>query len=188
MTTPESLRPIWVANVDHATRQSVCDAQGVPLIAWSPQAITPENIDQLVADRRLLRPNTHEPFTDADDLVVSDAGSERVSIRHLAMRRPPPEGLKQGEVILHERAQDELLPHFITGRLAQGVAGWLVGGSAGRIHVLRRRGHPFDRHAPRRRFSSAARDRAHASSHGDCTSRHDQLGEADELRWGGLWC
>ena len=71
---PEALRPIWVANVDHQTHQSVCDARGTPLIAWSPQAITPENIDQLVADRRLLRPNTHEPFTSVDDLLVSDAG------------------------------------------------------------------------------------------------------------------
>jgi len=84
---PEALRPIWVANVDHQTRQSVCDARGGPLIAWSPQAITPENIDQLVADRRLLRPNTHEPFTSVDDLIVSDAGGEQVNIRPIEHHR-----------------------------------------------------------------------------------------------------
>jgi Na+/proline symporter len=122
---PEAMRPMWVANVDHQTRQSACDARGAPLIAWSPQAITPENIRQLVADRRLLRPNTQEPFADADDLIISDGGAEHVNIRRLAMRRPPPDGLKQGEIILNERAQDELLPNFITSQLARGVAGWL---------------------------------------------------------------
>jgi Na+/proline symporter len=123
---PDALRPIWVANVDHQSRQSVCDAQGAPLIAWSPQAITPENIDRLVADRRLLRPNTREPFTSVDDLIVSNAEGEQVNVRQLMMRRPPPEGLKQGEVILHAQAREELLPHFLTSRLPRGVLGWLL--------------------------------------------------------------
>jgi hypothetical protein len=123
---PEALRPIWVANVDHQTHQSVCDARGVPLIAWSPQAVTPENIDQLVAARRLLRPNTREPFTRVDDLIVSHAGGEQVNVRQLMMRRPPPEGLKQGEAILHVRAREELLPHFLTSQLPRGLRGWLL--------------------------------------------------------------
>ena len=54
------------------------------------------------------------------------------------MRRPPPEGLKQGEIILNERAQDELLPHFITSQTRAWRDGLAAGGSAGRIDVLRR--------------------------------------------------
>lgn len=123
---PQSMRPIWVANVDHHTHQSVCDAQGQPLIAWSRQAITPENIERLVEEHRLLRPNTYEPFADSENLVVFEGGAERVNIRQLAMRRPPPEGLHQGEVILNRRARDELLPHFIGSQTARGVTGCLL--------------------------------------------------------------
>jgi Na+/proline symporter len=123
---PQSMRPIWVANVDHHTHRSVCDAQRRPLIAWSRQAITPENIERLVAEQRLLRPNTYEPFVDTENLVVLDDGVERVNIRQLAMRRPPPEGLHQGEVILNQRAHEELWPHFIASQTAGGVTGCLL--------------------------------------------------------------
>mgnify|MGYP000975965868 CR=1 FL=1 len=120
---PQALRPIWVANVDHQTQRSVCDLQGNPLLAWHPQAITPENIDRLVAAGRLLRPNTREPFTRADDLIVSDAGGIQVDVRELSMRRPPPDDRLQGEVILHTQARAELLPHFIASQLAHGLRG-----------------------------------------------------------------
>lgn len=123
---PQAIRPIWVANVDPRTRQSVRDAHGVPLLAWSPRAITPDNLDELVAQRRLLRPNTSQPFETADDLLFVEDGQEQVSIPGLAKRKPPPAGLKQGEVILNERAQDELLPHFISSQYPIGVTGLLL--------------------------------------------------------------
>jgi Na+/proline symporter len=123
---PESLRPIWVANVDPRTRGSATGPDGTPLIAWEHHAITPANIDQLARDGRLLRPNTLDPFTSADDLVIADHEGARIDVRKLAMRRPPGDGARQGEVILHHRAQDELLPHFITSRLAAGLAGLIL--------------------------------------------------------------
>ncbi len=123
---PEALRPIWVANVDHRTRESICDTQGVPLIAWRSDAITPENIEQLVADRRLLRPNTKLPFSDREDLVVTENGVEQVNVGRLAMRQPRAEGSGRGEVILNQLAKDELLPHFITSQLSYGLAGLIL--------------------------------------------------------------
>ena len=123
---PQAMRPIWVANVDQRTRQSMRDARGIPLLAWSPRAVTPDNLDELVAQRRLLRPNTNQPFEEVDDLIVFDEGQEQVSIPGLAKRRPPPAGLKQGEIILNELAQDELLPHFITSQYPAGVTGLLL--------------------------------------------------------------
>lgn len=124
--SPQAMRPIWVANVDHQTHRSVTDDQGVPLIAWSREAVTPDNIDGLVADRRLLRPNTHEPFTDSEGLVVDSDGAEQISIRQLAMRKPPPAGLGQGEFILNVRALAELGPHFAASQTAPGVTGCVL--------------------------------------------------------------
>ena len=137
---PQAIRPIWVANVDPRTRQSVRDSHGIPLLAWSPRAVTPDNLDELVAQRRLLRPNTNQPFEAADDLIVFEDGQEQVSIPGLAKRRPPPAGLKQGEVILNELAQDELLPHFITSQYPLGVTGLLLAACWSHRCFLSRRG------------------------------------------------
>jgi hypothetical protein len=35
-----------------------------------------DSLEQLVADRRLLRPNTREALTQTDDLVVVESGEE----------------------------------------------------------------------------------------------------------------
>ncbi len=123
---PAALRPVWVANVDHRTRESICDAHGVPLITWRGDAITAENIDQLVADGRLLRPNTRLPFTATEGLLVVEDGRERVDVGRLVMRQPRGEGTERGEVILHQLAKDELLPHFITTQLPAGLAGLIL--------------------------------------------------------------
>ncbi|MHB8969834.1 MAG: sodium:solute symporter family transporter [Pirellulaceae bacterium] len=123
---PQAMRPIWVANVNPGTHESMRDAHGIPLLAWSPQAVTPDNIAELIAQRRLLRPNTNRPFEAVNELILSNERQEQVSIPGLAQRKPPPAGLKQGEIILNERAQDELLPHFVTSQFPTGVTGLLL--------------------------------------------------------------
>ena len=122
---PQAMRGIWVANVQ-ADGAAVTDATGQPLIAWTQNAITPDNIEQLVRAQRILRPNTKQPFARADGLVRTDHGQREVNIERLAMRRPPPEGERYGEVILNEAAKDELLPHFITTQLHRGLAGLIL--------------------------------------------------------------
>ncbi len=120
---PEALRPIWVANVDHRTRESITDAQGRPLIEWGPEAITAENVGELVRDRRLLRPNSDRPFVDAEGLVSEQPAGRRVNVERLVMRQPRSGRVGQGEVLLHQRAKDELMAHFITSQLSYGLAG-----------------------------------------------------------------
>jgi Na+/proline symporter len=153
---PEAMRLNWVANVDNATRGSITDpatrdrplvdpktgrpqidlrtgeplldpTRGKPLIAWN-EAITPETIERLVAERRLLRPNTKEPFESADELIVIDpeTGARRVDVLKLAMLSPPRGELQIGEIILNRAAQDELLPRFIARQLPWGAAGLIV--------------------------------------------------------------
>ncbi|MCH5378191.1 MAG: hypothetical protein JJ992_29905, partial [Planctomycetes bacterium] len=143
---PQEMRAIWVANVDGTTRQSITvpetrtsplidpltgrpkrsvltgeilmdPTSGKPLIDWNSDRLDASTIQDLVAQRRVLRPNTKEPFTDASGLV--DPASGRVNIDALAMRRGD-------EIVLHQKAQDELLPRFITQQLPMGVAGLVL--------------------------------------------------------------
>lgn len=124
---PQSLRVAWVANLDPRTGQGMTDGQGDPLIPWSPVAVTPQNVDRLVAERRLLRPNTNQPFDSADDLVREVAGREQIDIQQLAKRTPPARNLSQGEILLHERARGELFPHWIASQPTQFFRGvWLA--------------------------------------------------------------
>ncbi len=122
---PQAMRPIWVANVQ-ADGKPVLDSLGQPLLAWSQSAITPENIKQLVAEQRLLRPNTKQPFADARELLRTENGHTVVDIERLAMHKPPPDGEQRGEIILNQLAKDELLPHFITTQLHRGLAGLIL--------------------------------------------------------------
>jgi Na+/proline symporter len=153
---PQAMRLNWVVNVDNATRGSLTDpatrerplidpktgrpvidlrtgrplldpTDGRPLIAWN-EPITPATIDRLVAERRLLRPNTKEPFASAQELLATDpqSGEERLDVRKLAMLSPPRGELQIGEIILNRRAQDELLPRFISQQLPWGAAGLIV--------------------------------------------------------------
>lgn len=153
---PQTMRPNWVANVDNATRGSVTDpatratplrdprtgrpridlrtgepmldpTSGQPLIAWD-EPITPQNIDALLTEGRILRPNTKEPFPPAAELLTFDpqTGEERVDVLKLAMLSPPQGPLEIGEVILHRDAQRELLPRFIATQLPWGAAGLVV--------------------------------------------------------------
>ena len=143
---PQSMRPVWVTNVDGMTRRSVTipetrtsplidprtgqpqrsfgtgdvlldPTSGTPLIDWDADRLDASTIDRLVAEQRVLRPNTKEPFPDSAGLVDADSG--RLAIDKLAMRRGD-------EILLHQRAQDELLPRFITEQLPMGIAGLVL--------------------------------------------------------------
>jgi Na+/proline symporter len=149
---PQQMRPEWVANVDGVTRKPITDPAtrdpsrtrtnllkeqevdptvGRPLLRWrhADDALTPENIDNLVAAGKLLDPNTKEPFTTSEGLI--DPDTREVVIEKLAMRRPPSsldekaEGIRP-EMVLDKRAAEEILPRFIATRLGWGIAGLIV--------------------------------------------------------------
>jgi len=131
---PDALRPKWIANVDARatadprTGASATDPQtGEPLIAWDAPTdeFAAENLEQLVAQERLLRPNRREPFTDVEQLYKPDQPGQ-LDHNRLAARLPPLGSAQTGEVILHNQAQDELLPWFITSQLPWGVAGLIL--------------------------------------------------------------
>ena len=73
-----------------------------------------ENIDRLLAERRILRPNDKLPFTIADEII--DPETDRVMIEKLAMRRPG-QGRGVGEVILRRGINEYLLPQFVATHL-----------------------------------------------------------------------
>lgn len=125
---PNEMRPEWVANVDNLTRTSI-ERDGQPLIAWSDteQAITPENIYELVRQGRLLQPNNKQPFTSADELLLDERQADgtsrvRINVEKLAMRKTNRPKLR-GEIVLNKRANEEMLPHFIATQLPWGAAG-----------------------------------------------------------------
>jgi sodium-dependent multivitamin transporter 6 len=123
---PQAMRPIWAANVDHLSNTSITGSDGRPLIPWQADAITVDNVDRLVAEHRLIRPNSEQPFADSAQLLRRDGAQVHVDVERLAMRRPPGEQLKQGEIIINQSAKDELFPHFITSQLWRGVAGLIL--------------------------------------------------------------
>jgi len=122
---PRDLRPEWVVNLNGQTRQPVLDEGGWPLLdPKNPaHAIVAENIDCLVAERRILRPNDKLPFTSADEIV--DPETDRVMIEKLMMRRPG-QGRGGGEVILRRGINEHLLPQFIATHLPWGAAGIIL--------------------------------------------------------------
>lgn len=121
---PEELRPQWVVNIDGQTRQPVTrPGTGEPLLdpRRPEDAVTWENIDRLVAEGRILRPNSKEPFTSSEELI--DPETNRIRVERLAMRRPSEFG---GEIVISQAAREEMLPHFIATRLSWGAAGIIL--------------------------------------------------------------
>lgn len=141
---PEVLRAKWVLNVDTVTRQSLtyADREGAaeavdplakrsshPLLDWDEprDEVTASTIRKLVREGRILKPNSQEPFASADELF-DPSEPEALDIRKLVTRQPPKPGMARGEIILHARAQDELMPWFIAHHLPWGLAGLVVAG------------------------------------------------------------
>jgi Na+/proline symporter len=122
---PRDMRPQWVVNLNGQTREPVLDENGRPLLdSQNPgDAVTAENIDRLVRERRILRPNDKLPFTNSEDLIEPE--TDQVMIDKLAMRRPR-QGRGAGEIILRRGINEQLLPQFIARRLRWGAAGVVV--------------------------------------------------------------
>jgi Na+/proline symporter len=150
---PQALKPEWVANVDGPTRKQLTDpgtrnpdvtrttkvgkaeedpTYGKPLLDWKNKndEITPENVHNLVAERKLLDPNLKEPISDANELI--DPDTREIIIEKLAMRKPAPETIYgqpsklRPEIVLVQRATEQMFPRFISTRLGFGIAGLIV--------------------------------------------------------------
>lgn len=122
---PQEMRPAWVVNIDGKTRLPVRGPDGRPLLDEAKPAdeVNFENIDRLVAEGRILQPNSKEPFTSTQGLI--DPETNRVRIERLAMRKPNNDRLR-GEVIVGQAAPQEMVPHFTRSRLSFGAAGLLL--------------------------------------------------------------
>lgn len=147
---PQAMRGKWVTNIDAQTRKPITDPQtrdphrkrrigisnelevdptvGQPLLDWKnpDDDVVYKNIYELVKQGKILEPNSKEPITNADELVDEDTGE--VLIEKLAMRRAPDPKRPhvRPEMILDRRANEELLPQFISTRLGWGMAGLIV--------------------------------------------------------------
>lgn len=143
---PEAMRAVWVVDLDGVTHRTVTDRQrdamaegataasvsragvsrgGKPLVGWS-ETLDASSVERLVAERRLLLPNSKLPVEDARDALQQDDQEQwRLDVSSLAMRHPAAieRGLSLGEPILHERSGEELLPRLVATRLPLGVAG-----------------------------------------------------------------
>jgi Na+/proline symporter len=122
---PQEMRPEWVVNIDNKTREAMLGQDKRTLL--DPQnpahSVTFENIDRLVAEGRILQPNSKEPFTTDEGLV--DPDTNQVLIEKLAMRRPNTESLR-GEIIVSRAAPEQMLPHFAARHLTFGAAGLVL--------------------------------------------------------------
>ncbi len=124
---PEHLQPKWVTSLDnlppHDTLKSADGSKRY--LDWdNPQhALQANNATQLVEEGRIIRPNTREPFSSDKDFLDEETG--KPVIEKLAMRKPNHPKLR-GEVILHRRAGEELLPYFIANELPIGAAGLII--------------------------------------------------------------
>jgi len=134
---PDQMRPVWVVNVDNVSRRSLTFADREryaavgpqydtaaadadrPLVHWETDLADPDVLEELVAERRILRPNNKQPLTDVEEL--RDPNTGRLQVELLAVREA-----KHGEVILHRRAQNELLPHLVSTKLTVGAAGLVL--------------------------------------------------------------
>lgn len=145
---PQEMRGKWVTNVDAQTRKPITDPEtrdvhrkrpigisgeeevdptvGRPLLDWKNpnDDVVYKNIHELVKQGKILEPNSKEPVTDAEELVSEDG---EVLIEKLAMRKPPdPKQKLRPEMYIDARANEELLPRFISTRLGWGIAGLIV--------------------------------------------------------------
>ena len=119
---PQEMQPEWVANIDNVTRVPMRDEGGRPLL--DPADLpSPQNVDELVRQQRLLKPNSKEPFTDAKELIDPETGE--LIIEKLAMRKPT-QGEIRGEIIVAKGAPEKMLPRFIAEHLPWGAAGLIL--------------------------------------------------------------
>ncbi len=131
---PAALRAKWVANVDPVSREALgagslaADGPGARPWQWANDRshLDAGNIETLVAEQRLLKPNSREPITETSSVIDADS-AEGVRAEGLLTRYPPQRGLRRGEAVLHARADVELLPWYIATQLPWGLAGLAMG-------------------------------------------------------------
>ena len=119
---PQEMQPEWVANVDNVTRGPMRGPDGKPLLDPA-DPLSPQNVDELVRQERLLKPNSKEPFTSTDGLIDPESGD--LLIDKLAMRKPT-QGKIRGEIIVAKGAPEKMLPRFIADHLPWGAAGLIL--------------------------------------------------------------
>ncbi|MEQ8790558.1 MAG: hypothetical protein RIC55_29950 [Pirellulaceae bacterium] len=122
---PDDVAPGGAAQNESAPEEPLPVAMK-PLIDWDNDEVSAETVEDLIAERRLLRPNSYEPFESVDEVL--DPQSGEIDIQRVAKRQPPPLSgkLDRGEIVLNKKAQDELMPHFISRKLSMGVAGLIL--------------------------------------------------------------
>jgi Na+/proline symporter len=121
----DQVRAKWITNVDPATRHSLASlGNGGLALNWDDRfaRVDAQNIEALVEQRKIVRPNSRDPIDDADDLMDQN-GIEGLNVLKLLTRYPPKADMRRGEVVLHTRANDELLPWYIATQLPWGLVG-----------------------------------------------------------------
>jgi len=121
-THPDEMRPIWVVNTGKA--------EGKPLLDWSTDGplldratFDEQAVRKMIAEGKILRPNTVEPFEDPERVEqLFSGGDGRLNVRMLARRNP--DGGR--EWIVNRKAQDEFMPRFLTDQLPVGIAGLIL--------------------------------------------------------------
>jgi Na+/proline symporter len=141
---PQDIRAKWVVNVDNSgtpssnkgaamtgprstksESETAPPSDGKPLIGWYDEVST-QTAPKLIAEKRLLDPNTGEAIESLDEVL--DPATGQLDVERVGRRLPPPISgkLQRGEMVLNKSAQGELMPHYITRQLSLGVAGLIL--------------------------------------------------------------
>jgi hypothetical protein len=142
---PRDVRSKWVTNVEPANRltrtrpdsqQPELDAHGQPIpslineswrmdptsgesiLPWDEAEITPETIDTLVREGRILG------ISDSQLVLTDDGRLDPTKLATYSLEQPG----RASEMLLHRRATEELWPYFLATQAPIGVKGLLLGG------------------------------------------------------------
>ena len=121
-THPDEMRPIWVVNTGQQEGEPVLDwYEDGPLLdraTFDEQAVR-----QMIAEGKILRPNTGEPMQDPERVKqLFSGGNGRLNVKMLARQNPG----EPREWIVNRKAQDEFMPRFLTDQLPVGIAGLIL--------------------------------------------------------------
>ena len=119
-THPAEMRPIWVANT--------AEMEGEPLLDWYQDGrlmdrgtFDEEAVRKMIAEGKILRPNTGEPMEDPERVEqLLSGGNGQLNVKMLARRDV------NREWLVHRKAQDEFMPRFLTDQLPVGIAGLIL--------------------------------------------------------------
>lgn len=110
---PDAIRPLWVVNIDPRTREFIPteSASGRNSLNWNRVSddVTIENLDRLIVEGRILRPNRGDAVTDREEVLNESTGV--IDPTRIATFRPGAQRIK--EAIFHKRADVELWPFLL---------------------------------------------------------------------------